>query len=730
MIDSADHVTGKTGLTVTATLSKAGGAFGAAGGAVTEVSSGWYKIALNTTDTNTLGDLAVQCTATGADPTSFCDQVSARIMDDAAFPTTSGRSLDVTATGAAGIDWGNVENLTTANALTNTTIATTQQVDVNTIKTNPVVNGGTVTFPTNATLASTTNITAGTITTVTTVTNQLTAAAIATGVWQDATAGDFTTANSIGKALYINNIVPGASGGHFIAGSNAGTTTVGALTVSGATTLTGNVAMAAGLNITQSSSNTSALVVTGNGTGNGAVFTSGSGATGDGVQMTAASTNGDGLQLTKTGTGLALAAPTTDIVLAKTTNITGFNDIAATAIVSGGAITTSGGAVSTVTTTTTATNVTTVNGLAANVITATSINADAITAAKIANGAIDAATFAADVGAEILSYIVDDATRIDASALNTASVTSIPAILDDTGTSGVVVSTMTASALADFFNTDSGTTYGAAVAGSVVKEIADNAGGASLTVQDIVDGVWDESLAAHLGVGSTGEALNAAGAAGDPWVTALPGAYGAGSAGFIVGTNLNATVSSRATQASVDTINGIVDSILVDTAEIGAAGAGLTNINLPNQTMDIVGNITGNLSGSVGSVTGAVGSVTGAVGSVTGNVGGNVTGSVGSVVGLTAANLDAAVSSRAVAGDAMALTAGERNSTADALLGRNVAGGSSAGRLVKEALYVLRNKTDIAAGTLTVYGTDDATPAFTAAVTTTAGNPISQIDPA
>lgn len=36
-------------------------------------------------------------------------------------------------------------------------------------------------------------------------------------------------------------------------------------------------------------------------------------------------------------------------------------------------------------------------------------------------------------------------------------------------------------------------------------------------------------------------------------------------------------------------------------------GSGLTAINLPNQTMDIVGNITGNLSGSVGSVTGNVG---------------------------------------------------------------------------------------------------------------------------
>lgn len=59
-------------------------------------------------------------------------------------------------------------------------------------------------------------------------------------------------------------------------------------------------------------------------------------------------------------------------------------------------------------------------------------------------------------------------------------------------------------------------------------------------------------------------------------------------------------------------------------ARIGVAGAGLTNIDLPDQAMNITGNITGNLSGSVGSVTGAVGSVTG-------NVGGNVTGSVGSV---------------------------------------------------------------------------------------------------
>ena len=51
-----------------------------------------------------------------------------------------------------------------------------------------------------------------------------TVAQIATGVWQDTTAGDFTVASSIGKSLFTSGAVPGASGGLFIAGSNAATT--------------------------------------------------------------------------------------------------------------------------------------------------------------------------------------------------------------------------------------------------------------------------------------------------------------------------------------------------------------------------------------------------------------------------------------------------------------------------------------------------------------------------
>ena len=75
------------------------------------------------------------------------------------------------------------------------------------------------------------------------------------------------------------------------------------------------------------------------------------------------------------------------------------------------------------------------------------------------------------------------------------------------------------------------------------------------TVGAIADAVWDEAATGHTDAGKAGEQL---------WTD--------------------------------------VDAILVDTAEIGTAGAGLTNINLPDQTM----NITGSLSGAVGSVTAGV----------------------------------------------------------------------------------------------------------------------------
>ncbi len=71
---------------------------------------------------------------------------------------------------------------------------------------------------------------------------------------------------------------------------------------------------------------------------------------------------------------------------------------------------------------------------------------------------------------------------------------------------------------------------------------------------------------------------------------------------------------------------------------------------------------------------------------------------------------------------------------ADALIGRNIAGGSAGGRTVGQALAVNRNKivVDRVAGTITVYDTDDTTVLWsgTVAKETGAHNPIKTMDPA
>lgn len=76
MVDSTDHVTGKTGLTLTITASKDGGAFGSITPTVTELATGWYKLALTATHTDTLGAFAMHITGSGADPTDTLDQVT------------------------------------------------------------------------------------------------------------------------------------------------------------------------------------------------------------------------------------------------------------------------------------------------------------------------------------------------------------------------------------------------------------------------------------------------------------------------------------------------------------------------------------------------------------------------------------------------------------------------------------------------------------------------------
>lgn len=170
------------------------GTFAAATGTVTEDgTTGWYKFAMSQADTNG-NNIGFNFTGTGAVPQTV------NIVTTACDPTST----------AFGLSLAKTTNITGFNDIAATAI----------------VSAGAITTS------------GGAVSTVTTVTNQLTAAAIATGVWQDATAGDFTVASSIGKSLYTGNVAPGAAGGHFIAGTNAATSITTALTANITGTIT------------------------------------------------------------------------------------------------------------------------------------------------------------------------------------------------------------------------------------------------------------------------------------------------------------------------------------------------------------------------------------------------------------------------------------------------------------------------------------------------------------
>ncbi len=208
----------------------------------------------------------------------------------------------------------------------------------------------------------------------------------------------------------------------------------------------------------------------------------------------------------------------------------------------------------------------------------------------------------------------------------------------------------------------------------------------------------------------------------------LTGGTGVGQSRFIsayVGATRVATVAAWVTNPDATTTFAILPFDAVAGASAPTAAQNATAVWDRTRASHVTAGTFGEGAASVqGNVTGSVGSVTGAVGSVTG--------AVGSVTGLTASNLDATVSSRlATAGYTTPPTSVEN---ADTLLDRNMATGTDSGsstvRTVRQALRFLRNRWAIAGGTLTVNREDDATASWTATVTTTAGNPVSEVDPA
>lgn len=167
--------------------------------------------------------------------------------------------------------------------------------------------------------------------------------------------------------------------------------------------------------------------------------------------------------------------------------------------------------------------------------------------ANFSDLAITVTTGRVDVGSiegldatdQIRDAVVDDATRIDASALNTAA-----AAVGSDG-SGLTEAGGTGDHL-------TGVPWNAAWDSEVQSEVNDGLVAFWTSPATLVDLFWDEATSGHTTAGTTGKALTDAGSAGDPWTTALPGAYSAGTAGYLVGTYLDAAVSGANTVTPLD----------------------------------------------------------------------------------------------------------------------------------------------------------------------------------
>lgn len=82
LVQTTDGYTPVTSATPTVLIRKEGGSFASPAGAVTEIAHGYYRVAANATDTNTLGTLVLYATATGARPADMAYNVVANLESD------------------------------------------------------------------------------------------------------------------------------------------------------------------------------------------------------------------------------------------------------------------------------------------------------------------------------------------------------------------------------------------------------------------------------------------------------------------------------------------------------------------------------------------------------------------------------------------------------------------------------------------------------------------------
>lgn len=315
------------------------------------------------------------------------------------------------------------------------------------------------------------------------------------------------------------------------------------------------------------------------------------------------------------------------------------------------------------------------------------IAANAITATSIATGAIDADALATDAAAEIALAIAG----LDISAYDYPTFAGYLVNVDlgiisvSTGLGGLALqsSLTTVGGTVNSIYSRIGAPAGASVSADVAAAKADTAAVKLVTVKlDTMlettansPGDWEYSAdalrKAPTGTGSGGgSAPSAADVADAVWDEVLSGHVGAGSAGAIL-----AAVKAK------------TDNLPSDPADASDIAGAFATVNTKLDTIDDF---------------------------------------LDTEVGAIKAKTDLIPASPAAVGDVPTA-----NQNADAILARNISGGSSTGRTVTQALHGIRNRFGYPGGVYTVYETDDTTVSWTGAVTTDpAAAPVIGMDPA
>lgn len=104
---NGDGVTGIADGSFTKRISKNAGAFAAQTVTISERENGWYLLPLSSAHTDTNGVLTISLSASGIKRVNLQFRVSTRITDDLCFPNTSGRGIDVDASG--GVEVGSFQ---------------------------------------------------------------------------------------------------------------------------------------------------------------------------------------------------------------------------------------------------------------------------------------------------------------------------------------------------------------------------------------------------------------------------------------------------------------------------------------------------------------------------------------------------------------------------------------------------------------------------------------------